>query len=159
LRDLIASLNGSVSASMLGGSLSNAALTEIAFPALKALNIAVPATGRTDITCLGLSATFTSGVATVRSMVLDSTYLQLAGTGRVDLGREIVALALRPLAQVGGSPVEIPVRVEGPFRAMTGELDADVFDKLGLFLTSVFGGDNQTICADAGLIPAPNVAR
>jgi len=159
LRDLIASLNGSVSASMLGGSLSNAALTEIAFPALKALNIAVPATGRTDITCLGLSATFTSGVATVRSMVLDSTYLQLAGTGRVDLGREIVALALRPLAQVGGSPVEIPVRVEGPFRAMTGELDADVFDKLGLFHTSVFGGDNQTICADAGLIPAPNVAR
>ena len=73
----------------------------------------------------------------------------------MDLRRETVALRLNPLARVAGSMVSVPVVVEGPFAAITGRLDAGGLDKVGLLLDGVFGGDQSTACADAGLVPKP----
>ncbi len=72
----------------------------------------------------------------------------------MDLGRETVALRLNSLAQVSGSPVSVPVVIEGPFHAIAGRLDADAFHKLGLLFDAWFDGDRQTACADAGLVPS-----
>jgi hypothetical protein len=44
------------------------------------------------------------------------------------------------------------VLVEGPFRAVTGRLDATGLDKLGLLIDAWFGGDTPATCADAGLM-------
>jgi len=90
----------------------------------------------------------------LRTIALETTYLSLEGAGQVDLGRETVALRLSPLARISGSSVVVPVVVEGPFRAVAGRLDADAFDKLGLLFDAWFGGDRQTVCADAGLSPS-----
>ena len=152
-RALAASLDGSLSATAGAGSLSNAALVAMASAALTALNITVPAQGETKLRCLGLVGTVTKGLAKLRTIALDTTYLQLIGAGEIDLGQETVALKLHPQAGLAGSSVTVPVVVEGPFRNIQGRLDATGLDKLGLFIDALFGGDSPQTCSDAGLLP------
>ncbi len=153
VRSLAASVDGPVSVTAVGGQVSNAALIQLTSALLDALGIKVPAQGETALRCLGVVGSFNNGVAQLRTIALDTTYLSLQGAGQVDLGRETVALRLNPLAQISGLPVAVPVVVEGPFRAVAGRLDADTFDKLGLLFDAWFGSDRQTTCADAGLAP------
>lgn len=151
VRDLAASLTGPVSIAAVNGQFSNAALIDLTSAALDALGIRVPAQGQTRLTCLGLAGAFAKGVATLRTIVLETSYLSLDGVGQVDLGRETVAFKLNPLAQVAGAPVAVPVVVEGPFRAIKGRLDASGLEQLGLFVDALFGGDTSSDCANAGL--------
>ena len=153
MRDLAASLDGPVSVAAVGGQMSNETLTRLTSTSLEALGIKVPAQGETALRCLGVGGSFKQGVAQLPTIALETTYLSLHGAGEVDLRRETVALRLNPLAQVSGSQVIVPVVVEGPFRAISGRLDADGFDKLGLLFHAWFGGDRPTACVDAGLIP------
>jgi len=156
---LAASLDGPLSASVIGGWLSNAALLKLTAGALDALGIRVPAQGETELRCFGLTGSFSNGVGRFRTIALDTTYLQLDGSGQVDLGQEAVALKLHPLAQISGSPVSVPVLVEGPFRAIRGRLDASGLDKLGLLIDSWFGGDHPDTCLNAGLVPGVEDGR
>jgi uncharacterized protein involved in outer membrane biogenesis len=94
--DLAASLDGPFAATMTHGSLSNATLIELASASLQALGIEVPAEGETAIRCFGIVGSFNSGVGRFRTIALDTTYLQLAGAGQVDLRAETVALKLHP---------------------------------------------------------------
>ena len=153
LRDLAATLDGPFSIVGIDGQVSNAALIQLTSAALDALGIKVPARGEAHITCLGVAGTFSHGLATLRTIALETTYLSLAGAGQVDLGRETLALHLTPLAQVVGSPVAVPVVIQGPFRNIQGRLDADGLDKLGFVVDALFGGDKSHACANAGLLP------
>ncbi len=153
LRALASTLDGPVSVTSTGGQMTNAAFLQLTAAALGALGIHVPAQGETALRCLGVAGSFDHGVARLRTIALETTYLSLAGSGQVDLGRETLALRLNPLAQVSGSAVSVPVVVEGPFNAISGRLDADAFDKLGLLFSAWLGGDHPTVCADAGLLP------
>jgi hypothetical protein len=128
--DLAASLGGPLAATMTHGSLSNAALIELASASLQALGIEVPTQGETAIRCFGIVGSFNAGVGRFRTVALDSTYLQLDGAGQVDLGAETLALKLHPLARISGSSVSVPVLVEGPLRAPQGRLDASGLDQL-----------------------------
>ncbi len=152
-RDLAASLDGPVSVVAVGGRMSNAAFIRLTSASLEALGIHVPAQGETALRCLGVGGSFRNGVAQLSTIALETTHLSLQGAGQVDLGQETVAFRLHPLAQVSGSPVSVPVVVEGPFHNISGRLDADAFDKLGILFSAWFGGDRQTACADAGLLP------
>jgi AsmA protein len=154
LHDLAAALDGSVAATMVGGSISNAALIQMTEASLQALSIQVPPQGQTAIRCLGVIGTFNKGVGRFKTIALNTTYLELDGAGQVDLGAETIALKLHPLAQLSGSSVSVPVLVEGPFRAVKGRLDASGLDKLGLLIDAWFGGDKPETCTDAGLVPA-----
>lgn len=156
--EIAASLAGPVSASLINGRMTNAAFTILTAASLEVLGIKVPAQGDTALRCMGLIGSFTKGIGLFQTIALDTTWLQLDGSGQVDLGNETVAFKLRPLAQVSGSAVAVPVLVEGPFHAVRGRLDAGGLDKLGLFIDGLFGGDRSTACVDAGLVapPAPN---
>jgi AsmA protein len=158
-RDLAASLEGPFTATMTHGSLSNAALIELASASLQQLGIEVPAEGETEIRCFGIIGSFNAGVGRFRTIALDTTYLQLDGAGQVDLGAETLALKLRPLARISGSPVSVPVLVEGPLHAPYGRLDASGLDQLGLLIDAWFGGDQPQTCSDAGLAPPTTYAR
>jgi AsmA protein len=157
--DLAASLDGSFSATMTHGSLSNAALIELASASLQGLGIEVSAQGETAVRCFGIIGSFNAGVGRFRSIALDTTYLQLDGAGQVDLGAETLALKLHPLARLSGSSVSVPVLVEGPLRAPHGRLDASGLDELGLLIDAWLGGDQPQTCSDAGLAPPPTDAR
>jgi AsmA protein len=151
--DLAASLDGTVSAVLVGGRMTNAAFIMLTSASLEALGISVPAQGETTLRCLGLVGSFTKGVGLLPTIALDTTYLQVDGTGQVDLAQETVAFKLHPLAQISGSAIAVPVVVEGPFHAVKGRLDANGIDKLGLFIDSLFGTDRSTACIDAGFVP------
>ena len=151
LHDLAASLDGPFSATLSGGSVSNAALIEVASASLGALGIQVPKQGETAIHCFGLIGAFKAGVGRFRTIAFDSTYLDVSGAGQVDLGVETLALKLHPMAQLAGSSVSVPVVVEGPFRSAQGRLDASGLDKLGLLIDAWFGGDQRRTCSDAAL--------
>ena len=155
LHRLAASLNGSVSLASVGGQISNAAFIQLTSASLSALGIKVPPQGATALHCLGVAAAFRNGLGRVTPIALETTYLSMDGEGEVDLQRETVSLALKPLATVSGSPVAVPVVVSGPFSNISGRLDATGLDKLGLLIDAWFGGDRSTACADAGLVQAP----
>ena len=157
--EIAATLAGPVSATLVGGRMTNAAFVMLTSASLEALGITVPKQGDTLLQCLGLLGSFDKGVGLLRTIVLDTTYLKLDGSGQVDFGKETVALRLKPLAQISGSSVAVPVVVEGPFRSVHGRLDADGLDKLGLFIDGLFGGDRSTACSDAGLVQAPERGR
>ena len=157
--DLAAALDGSFAATITRGSLSNAALIELASASLQALGIEVTAQGETAIRCFGIIGSFNAGVGRFRSIALDTTYLQLDGAGQVNLGAETLALKLHPLARLSGSSVSVPVLVEGSLRAPQGRLDASGLDELGLLIDAWFGGDQPQTCSDAGLAPPPADAR
>jgi AsmA protein len=159
LRALASTLDGPVSVTSTSGHMTNAAFLQLTSAALGALGIKVPPQGETALRCLGVAGSFDHGVARLRTIALETTYLSLAGSGQVDLGRESVAFRLNPLAQVSGSAVSVPVVVEGPFDAISGRLDADAFDKLGLLFSAWLGGDHPTACADAGLLPGRDPGR
>lgn len=152
---LAASLDGSLAVTMLGGRISNAALQKVASASLTALGIKVPADGETAIRCLGLTGTFQHGAGRFDTIAVDTTYLQLIGDGKVDLGAETIDLKLHPLARLAGSSVVVPVVVTGPFRDIKGRLDASGLDKVGLLVDALFGGDHPKTCRTAGLLPAP----
>jgi len=153
VRGLAASLDGPFSVTAAGGQISNALFIKLTAASLDALGIKVPAQGETALRCLGLIGSFNEGVGRFRTIALETTYLSLGGVGQVDLGRETVAFQLHTLAQVSGSPVSVPVVVEGPFRAIQGRLDATGLEKLGFLFEAWTGGDQSTACADAGLAP------
>jgi AsmA protein len=157
--DLATSLDGPFAATMTHGSISNAALIELASASLEALGIDVSARGETAIHCFGVVGSFNAGVGRFGSIALDTTHLQLVGAGQVDLGAETLALKLHPLAHLSGSSVSVPVLVEGPLLAPHGRLDASGLDELGLLIDAWFGGNQPQICSDAGLAPPPTIVR
>ncbi|GAB0112807.1 AsmA family protein [Acidisoma sp. C75] len=144
--DLAASLSGSLAARMGAGSISNAALRMIAGAALSALSIQVPASGQAAIRCLSLAGRFEKGIGEFSQIALNSTYLNVQGAGQVDFGREQVALRLHPQAEVAGARVSVPVVVAGPFRDVSGKLDAGLLQKVGFLLDGLFGGDHPRGC-------------
>jgi AsmA protein len=153
LRDIAASLDGPFSITATGGQITNAAFIGLTPGVLAPLGITVPAQGNTAIRCIGLVGTARTGVVRLRTIALETTHLSLSGAGQVDLAHQTVELKLHPFAQVAGSPVEVPVVVDGPFSAISGRLDADGLDKVGLLIDGLFGGDTPDICSDAGLVP------
>jgi AsmA protein len=154
LHDLAASLDGPFSATLTHGSVSNAALTELASASLEALGIQVPKQGETAIHCFGLIGAFQAGVGKFPTIALNSTYLDVSGVGQVDLGAETLALRLYPMARLAGSSVSVPVIIEGPLRSAQGRLDASGLDRLGLLIDALFGGDQARTCSEAGLQPS-----
>ncbi len=154
IRDLAASLNGAISITAVDGRLADAAFIKLTAGSLQPLGIKVPVQGDTVLRCFGLIGTATNGVLRLRTIALDSTYLTLSGIGEIDFGQQTVALKLHPLVRVGGSPVAVPVVVNGPFNAIAGRLDATGLDKVGLLIDGLFGGDKPETCGDAGLVPA-----
>ncbi len=151
IRELASTLEGPFSITAVGGQFSNRALIGLTSAALDALGIRVPAEGETTLGCLGLAGSFAGGVGTFKTIALETTYLSLEGVGQVDLGRETVAFKLQPMAVVAGSPVSVPVVVQGPFRNVSGGLDAGGLQQLGFLLDGLFGGDTSKACAAAGL--------
>ncbi len=151
-RALAASLGGRLTLAMAHGTLDDVAVREMAGPALAELGSRVPAAGETAIRCAGLAATAGGGVVRISTLGLDSAALTVSGEGEVDLGAETAGLRIRPLARLSGSPVAVPVLIDGPFRALHGRLQASAVDKLALLIDAMFGGDHPKTCEAIDLL-------
>lgn len=105
--------------------------------------------GRSVLRCVALRADISHGAADLRALLLDTAPLRLTGGGTVDLGQEMLALHLLPLARIGGSGLSVPVDVRGTFRAPRAAVNAAGGGKgLGGLVIGALGADR--LIAGAG---------
>ncbi len=116
---IAAGLNGSLGLAMQNGTIDTALLERLLGPVLHRANLqGLPAhRGPSDLRCFALRADAQMGVATLRTLNLNSSVLSMDGTGSINLGEETLALQLRPQGRLGGTVIVVPMQVTGPIRA------------------------------------------
>ena len=150
-RTLAATLSGRIGLLMTEGELDNRLLGAILGDALRAARPADTslAAGRTKLRCLATRIDAASGLATVASLVLDSSRVLLQGQGTLNLADEAIALRLRPLLRTGGPGIVLPVRVGGTLAAPKPTMDAGgALEGMAAGLLSA--GRNPMIAAERG---------
>lgn len=120
---LMAKLNGHAGLAMINGNVSNAALAA-ALGNLLPKAARLDAGGSSAVRCLALRLDAKDGQATVAALELDTSRLDLEGSGTVNLADETLALRLRPTVRVGGTGILAPVRMEGSLAHPAVALDA-----------------------------------
>ena len=102
--------------------------------------------GLSSLTCLAARANVAAGVVSFDPLTLSTPAALVEGGGEADLGRETLALRLRPRARIGGTGFAVPVRVGGTFRAPQAKLDLSPGP--GLLAGLVIGGKDVMNGAD-----------
>jgi AsmA protein len=77
----------------------------------------------TDLRCFAARVDAKDGIAAIQPLVLDTAPLVLNGSGEIDLGRETLALRLRPRMKIEGTAVVVPLRVSGTLAAPSLGID------------------------------------
>lgn len=115
---LAASLTGRAGASLVDGSIANAALA-----ALVGRSAGLSQTGRTELRCLALPAQLSDGQARIAPIALQTRTLDLQGHGTVALGDGRLDLHLVPRLSIGTAGASLPVHVGGTLDAPQVALD------------------------------------
>ena len=108
----------------------------------------------TELRCFALRADLKSGIATIAPVALNTPALIVSGDGEVDLGRETMALQVRPRAQIGGTGIALPVRVSGPLREPSAKIDISA-KGFGHGLSGLLLGGKDVMGAAGGGNPCP----
>jgi AsmA protein len=97
---------------------------------------------------------------------LDTSRLDLTGSGTLNLAAETMALRLRPTVRVGGTGILAPVKIEGSFAHPAAALDSQgVEGRAGIVIGGAAPPDTcpaaLTLARDgrAGRMPAPAVVK
>ncbi len=115
---LTATLAGRAGASLVDGSIANRALTR-----LVGRPVGLPDGGRTAVRCLALPAHVQDGIATLSSLALQTSRLDVQGHGTVGLGDGRLDLHLLPRLSLGVGGASLPVHVAGTLDAPSPALD------------------------------------
>jgi AsmA protein len=107
----------------------------------------------TELRCFALRADLKSGIATIEPVALSTPALIVDGSGDVDLGRETLALQVRPRAKIGGTGIAVPVRVSGPLREPSAKIDISAKGFGGL--SGLLLGGKDVMGAAGGGDPCP----
>lgn len=124
---IAASLDGTAGLAMAGGSFNTAQLGSLLGKVASQANI-LELIGRgernSEIRCIAARMDASNGIATIQPLLLSSSLLTASGGGTVNLRDETLALTVRPEGRVGGTGFSVPVRISGPLRSPTAEVDA-----------------------------------
>lgn len=123
---LAASADGHLGLAMVDGAVDNRLIVALFGPALaraRLPNLAA-SPGSTPIRCLAIRLDTRQGSANLATFLLDTPLFNIEGGGSLDLAQETMALRLRPLARLGGTGVVVPLRLAGPMRTPSVEVDA-----------------------------------
>ncbi len=113
-----ASLTGPAGASLVNGSIANALLSRIA-----GRPVGLPDGGRTAVRCLAVPAQVQDGVATLSSLALQTSRLDVQGHGTVGLRDGRLDLHLLPRVSLGAGGASLPVHVGGTLDTPAPALD------------------------------------
>ncbi|HVC60237.1 MAG TPA: AsmA family protein [Acetobacteraceae bacterium] len=116
---IAAGLDGTLGLAMQNGTIDAQLLNRLLGPVLQKANLLgmLSHGGSTSLRCFALRADARHGVATLRTLLLDSSLLTMDATGSVNLGEETLALQLRPQGRIAGTGIVVPLRVTGPVRS------------------------------------------
>jgi uncharacterized protein involved in outer membrane biogenesis len=122
---LLADASGSVTASLVGGTVSSLLDAEMGLQGGKILKSLIIGAEPLAIRCAVAALDLARGGGRVRTLVLDTERTRTTGTGTVDLAHETFDLVLTPQAKQGGLFVlDRSIRVHGPLRQPARELVA-----------------------------------
>jgi uncharacterized protein involved in outer membrane biogenesis len=122
---LLAGVDGSVSVSLAGGTISSLLDAEIGLQGGKILRSLVAGAEPIAIRCGAATLDLGHGAGHIRSLALDTERTRTTGTGVIDLGHGTIDVVLTPEAkQPGLFVLERSIRLHGPLRQPARELVA-----------------------------------
>ncbi|WP_336944913.1 AsmA family protein [Asaia sp. HN010] len=134
---LIASLNGHLGLSMVGGSIATGPLGPYLGDSARAL---LPH-GDLSVRCLGLHASFTDGHAQFDTLGMEAGALSLSGHGNYGLVDRTLDLHLLPRIGIAGTGASTPVLVTGTLEAPKAQQEAS---SGGRFEVTIGGSEPDT---------------
>ena len=116
---IAATLNGTLGVAMENATVDNRLLGSTLGSVLRDVNALdlVGRGGSSEIQCFAARLDARNGIATVQSLVLNSSLISMDGSGTINLGNETLDLHLRPQVKFVATPVVLPLRVTGSLRA------------------------------------------
>ncbi len=163
-RRLAASLNGDVAVVVDQATIDNTTVDLLAFDVMRRLTPWSPAAEQTRVNCLAAGFAVEGGVATARSLLLDTAVMTMRGEATIDLGRETIDATLVPKPKEASllnlatpmdvtGPLSEPVVVPNPQAVVAGlavGAAAAAINPIGALLPFVTaGGGDQNACAEA----------
>ena len=122
---LLASSSGSLTASLVGGTVSSLLDAEMGLQGGKILRSLIAGAEPLPIRCAAAALDIERGAGRIRALVLDTERTRTTGTGTIDLAHETFDIVLTPEAKQGGLFVlERSIRLHGPLRQPARELVA-----------------------------------
>ena len=122
---LLASATGSISASLVGGTISSLLDAEIGLQGGKIVKSLLGGAEPLPIRCAAAVLDLRNGNGPLRTLVLDTARTRVSGSGVVDLARETIDIVLTPEAKQGGLFVlDRSIRLNGALRHPARELVA-----------------------------------
>ncbi len=114
---IAASLDGAIGAAVEKGQIDSRALASLLASLLRKTELSQLANiaGMSTLNCFALRLDASHGIGTVSALRLDTSTLNMTGTGTLDFGTETLDLHLRPSAGIAGTAIAAPVIVTGTF--------------------------------------------
>ncbi|GAB6853633.1 AsmA family protein [Asaia astilbis] len=147
---LLASLDGHLGLSMVGGTISGKRLGPYLGDAARTLI----SHGDLPVRCLGLHAAFKAGQASFDTIGVEAGPLSLSGHGVYELSGQTLDLHLLPRVGFGGAGASTPVVVSGTVDAPKVQQEAGADGRFALSI----GGDSPDTCPDLLSAARENVA-
>jgi uncharacterized protein involved in outer membrane biogenesis len=116
---IASSLNGTIGVDMANGTVDNRLLGSALGSVLSAVNALdlVGRGGTSAVQCFAARLNARNGVGTLQPLVLSSSLITMEGGGTINLGAETMDLRVRPQGRVAGTPIVVPLKVEGSLRS------------------------------------------
>ncbi len=116
---IAASLDGMLTLSMNGGTIETRLLEQALGPAIARANPLglLGSSATSPIRCAVVRVQVRHGVAQIAPLLFSSPLITINGSGRINLGAEMLDLTLHPQGRAGGVAIAVPVVVSGGFRA------------------------------------------
>jgi AsmA protein len=131
LHAIAAGLNGTLGLAMVNGEIENASINRVFGPILTSaslpLSLIFPGqiiVGESALRCFAARLDARGGVATFRTLYLDSTRVKVNGGGTINLDDETLSLRLRPLDRLADTGVTVPLIVGGTIEDPQARIDA-----------------------------------
>jgi len=125
LETLLASAEGSATATLTGGTISSRLDAEIGLQGGKVVRSFLTGAEPIAIHCVVATVDFARGKGRIRSLLLDTERTRTTGAGAIDIGQQTIDLVLTPEAkQPGLFVLERSIRLHGPLRRPAHELIA-----------------------------------
>ena len=125
IESLLGSAEGSLTATLAGGTISSRLDAEIGLQGGKIVSSFLTGVEPIPIHCVVATVDFARGKGRIRSLVLDTERTRTTGAGAIDLAHQTIDLVLTPEAkQPGLFVLERSIRLHGPLRQPAHELIA-----------------------------------
>jgi uncharacterized protein involved in outer membrane biogenesis len=140
---IASSLNGTLGVDMANGTVDNRLLGSALGSVLSAVNVLdlVGRGGTSAVQCFAARLNTKNGTGTLQPLVLSSSLITMEGGGTINLGAETMDLRIRPQGRVAGTPIVVPLKVEGSLRSpsVASDTAATIGANAGAVAGSVLG--------------------